>query len=88
MLSHRETLSARADKVLAYLSCNYRLNHHLVLQRALGIDPNLGRVNKCKAPTVGSRQMLHRRTSTRASSKNPSEGPRAQCHREADRFQQ
>lgn len=48
MLSHREAASAHADKVLASLSHSYRLNHYLVLQQALGIDPNLGGVTSAK----------------------------------------
>lgn len=48
MLSHREALSAHTNKVLPYLSCSYTLNHYLVLQQAMGIDPNLGGITSAK----------------------------------------
>lgn len=47
-LSLREAWSAHTDKVLAYLSCSYRLNHYLVLQQALGIDPSLAGITNVK----------------------------------------
>lgn len=40
MLSHRKTLSVHHDEMLSDLSGSYRLNHYLVLQQALCIDPN------------------------------------------------
>lgn len=36
------------DKVLAYLSCSYRLNHYLESQQALGIDPSLVGITSVK----------------------------------------
>lgn len=41
--------------MLAYLSCCYTLNHYLVLQQALGIDPNLGGITnaKCQLGEIG-----------------------------------
>lgn len=44
----REAWSAHTDKVLAYLSCSYRLNHYLELQQALGIDPSLAGITRVK----------------------------------------
>lgn len=47
-LSLREAWSAHADKVLAYLSCSYRLNHCLLLQQAWDIDPSLAGITSVK----------------------------------------
>lgn len=47
-LSLREAWSAHTDKVLTYLSCSYRLNHYLVLQQALGIDPSWAGITSVK----------------------------------------
>lgn len=47
-LSLREAWSAHTDKVMPYLSCSYRLNHYLVLQQTLGIDPSLAGITSVK----------------------------------------
>lgn len=47
-LSLREAWFAHTDKALTYLSCSYRLNHYLVLQQALGIDPSLAGITNVK----------------------------------------
>lgn len=47
-LSLREARCAHTDKVLAYLSCSYSLNHYLVLQQVLGIYPSLAGITRVK----------------------------------------